>query len=219
MADGVLPPVAPRPPIEALLEAVLFVAAEPVMLATLALTLECDDAALEAALSRLAQQLQPRGIRVQRLAMAVTLVTAPEAAAAVERLLGVAPPPRLSAAALEVLAIIAYHQPITRAQVEAVRGVDCGGVIRALLARELICEAGRRETAGRPFLYATTETFLLRFGLESLAALPPAPGQISQLIHNHAELSTGNVDNLPDGATRHPAHSQAVNHAAPSPAH
>ena len=117
-----------------------------------------------------------------------------------------------------MLAIIAYHQPITRAQVEAVRGVDCGGVVRALLARELICEAGRRETAGRPFLYTTTETFLLRFGLESLAALPPAPGQISQLIHNHAELSTGNVDNLPDGATRHPAHSHAVNHAAPPPA-
>jgi segregation and condensation protein B len=221
MASDTLPPDGTPSVDETVIEALLFVAAEPVALTTLARVLACDEAALDAALLRLAQQLQLRGIRLQRLEAdaLVTLVTAPAAAAAVERLLGVAAPPRLSTAALEVLAIIAYHQPVTRAQIEAVRGVDSSGVIRALLSRELICEAGRRESAGRPVLYATTDTFLLRFGLESLTALPPAPEQISQLIHNHSELSTENVDNSPAGATRHPAYSHAANRATTPPAH
>jgi segregation and condensation protein B len=100
-------------------------------------------------------------------------VTAPESSAAVERFIGVQSQPRISGAALEVLAIIAYRQPITRAQVEALRGVDSGGVIRALMGRELIAESGRLETVGRPILYATTPDFLRQFGLGSLADLPP----------------------------------------------
>src|SRR5437016_2959838 len=114
-----------------------------------------------------------RGVRVQRMGDSVRLVSAPASAAAVERFLGVQAPPRLSAAALEALAIIAYRQPITRAQVEAIRGVDSSGVIRALLGRDLIAEAGRLESVGRPILYATTDEFLRQFGLSSLAELPP----------------------------------------------
>jgi segregation and condensation protein B len=91
----------------------------------------------------------------------------------IERFLGVQAQPRLSAAALEALAIVAYRQPITRAQVDAVRGVDSSGVIRALVGRDLIAEAGRLETVGRPILYATTEEFLRQFGLASLQELPP----------------------------------------------
>ena len=91
----------------------------------------------------------------------------------IERFLGGQPPARLSAAALEALAIIAYRQPITRAQVDAVRGVDSSGVIRARLGRELVVETGRLETVGRPILYATTPEFLRQFGLANLAELPP----------------------------------------------
>src|SRR5581483_5022177 len=108
---------------------------------------------------RLSADCQTRGVRVQRQGDLVQFVTAPEAAAAIERFLGVQPQPRLSPAALEALAIIAYRQPITRAQVDALRGVDSSGVIRALLGRDLIAEAGRLETVGRPILYATTSEF------------------------------------------------------------
>lgn len=162
----------PGPTLVQLVESLLFVAGEPVTVAQLARALETVPDAVEQALEQLAGQ-PGRGIRLQRLGDKVQLVSAPEAAAAVERFLGVQGSARLSAAALEVLAIIAYRQPITRAQIDAVRGVDSGGVLRALLARELICEAGRLETVGRPILYATTEQFLRQFGLGALGDLPP----------------------------------------------
>jgi segregation and condensation protein B len=156
-----------------LVESLLFVAGEPVTVAQLAQALELPADAVEAALERLAADLTGRGVRVQRHGDNVQLVSAPESAAAIERFLGVQPQARLSSAALEALAIIAYRQPITRAQVDALRGVDSSGVMRALLGRELIAEAGRLETAGRPILYVTTEEFLRQFGLSSLAELPP----------------------------------------------
>jgi segregation and condensation protein B len=98
-------------------------------------------------------------------------VSAPEAAAVIRRFLGLQSTARLSIA-LEVLAIIAYRQPVTRAQVEAIRGVDSSSIIRSLLTRELIVEAGRLESVGRPILYATSATFLQQFGLSSLQDLP-----------------------------------------------
>jgi segregation and condensation protein B len=168
-----------------LVESLLFIAGESVTVAQLAQALELPADAVEAALERLAADCAERGVRVQRQGESVQLVSAPEAAAAIERFLGVQPQGRLSAAALEALAIVAYRQPITRAQVDAVRGVDSSGVLRALLGRELIVETGRLETVGRPILYATTPEFLRQFGLASLAELPPldlpepetAPGQ------------------------------------------
>lgn len=175
-------PTAPAPTLTQLVESLLFVAGEPVTVAQLARALEALPDAVEAALEQLARS-HDRGVRLQRLGDRVQLVSAPEAAAAIERFLGLPSSSRLSAAALEVLAIIAYRQPITRAQVDAVRGVDSGGVIRALLARDLIVEAGRLETVGRPILYATTEQFLRQFGLAALADLPPLdlpdPPQVS----------------------------------------
>lgn len=156
-----------------LVESLLFVAGEPVTVGQLARALELPADAVEAALEELAAQCRSRGIRLQRHGEGVQLVSAPEAARAVGRFLGVQASSRLSTAALEVLAIIAYRQPITRAQVDAVRGVDSSGTVRALLARDLIAEAGRLETVGRPILYATTATFLQQFGLTTLAELPP----------------------------------------------
>ncbi len=156
-----------------LVESLLFIAGEPVTVAQLARTLEAPADAVEAALEQLALQCRERGVRVQRHGELAQLVSAPEAARVVGRFLGVQASGRLSSAALEVLAIIAYRQPVTRAQIEAIRGVDSSGALRALLARELICEAGRLESVGRPILYATTPAFLQQFGLTSLADLPP----------------------------------------------
>jgi segregation and condensation protein B len=166
-------PPALAPTTVQLIESLLFIAGEPVTITQLAHALELAPDAVEAALEQLAAACRERGVRVQRSGEGVQLVSAPEAAAVVERFLGVGPQPRPSAAALETLAIIAYRQPITRAQIEAIRGVDSSGVVRALLARDLIVETGRLETVGRPILYATTPEFLRQFGLSSLVELPP----------------------------------------------
>jgi segregation and condensation protein B len=163
----------PTPSTVQLVESLLFIAGESVTVAQLAQALELPADAVEEALERLAAACATRGVRVQRQAENIQLVSAPESAAVIERFLGGQPPARLSAAALEALAIIAYRQPITRAQVDAVRGVDSSGVIRALLGRDMIIESGRLETVGRPILYATTPEFLRQFGLANLAELPP----------------------------------------------
>jgi segregation and condensation protein B len=166
-----LPPV-PKPTTVQLIESLLFIAGEPLTVTQLAHTLELSADAVEAALDELATACLQRGIRLQRSGDSVQFVSAPEAAPIIERFLGIGPQPRPSAAALETLAIIAYRQPITKAQIEAIRGVDSSGVVRALLARDLIMEAGRLETLGRPILYATTPEFLRQFGLTSLSELP-----------------------------------------------
>jgi segregation and condensation protein B len=163
----------PRPSTVQLVESLLFIAGESVTVAQLAQALELPADAVEAALERLAAGCATRGVRVQRQDQHIQLVSAPESGAVIERFLGGQPPARLSAAALEALAIIAYRQPITRAQVDALRGVDSSGVIRALLGRDMVVESGRLETVGRPILYATTPEFLRQFGLANLAELPP----------------------------------------------
>jgi segregation and condensation protein B len=113
-------------------------------------------------------------VRLQRTGDLVQLVSAPHAAPYVERFLGLEHPP-LTNASLETLAIIAYRQPITRAGVESVRGVDCDGPIRTLMARGLIEEIGRAPVIGRPALFSTTVRFLEYFGLERPDDLPPLP--------------------------------------------
>ncbi|GAA5526297.1 SMC-Scp complex subunit ScpB [Herpetosiphon gulosus] len=153
-------------------EAVLFVAGDPVEYATLAKALELPEQDIPLLIADLRQRFNGRGIRLQDQAGTLQLVSAPEATDALERFLGVSQPQKLSPAALEVLAIIAYRQPVTRAGLEAIRGVDSSGVVRSLLARELIYEVGRAETIGRPVLYGTTSQFLHIFGITSLAELP-----------------------------------------------
>jgi segregation and condensation protein B len=168
-----MPPAAPPLGLPQLIESLLFVAGEPATVAQLARALEAPADAVEAALDELTEQCRGRGVRVQRHGETVQLVSAPEAARVVGRLLGVQATARLSNAALEVLAIVAYRQPLTRVQIDAVRGVDSSGTLRALLARDLVREAGRLETLGRPILYTTTPAFLQQFGLTSLEDLPP----------------------------------------------
>ncbi len=166
-------PVEPPKNLKVLVESLLFVAESPVTIAAMARALEIDEAQVEEALNELKRDYGERGIRLQRARDKVQLVSAPEAAPAIQKFLGLDGAGRLSAAALETLAIIAYRQPITRPAIEAVRGVNCDGVIHSLLTRGLIQEVGRMETAGRPILYATTFEFLQSFGLRDVDDLPP----------------------------------------------
>jgi segregation and condensation protein B len=159
--------------VESLLESLLFVADEPVAVSQLAKVLEVNPKSIEEALNRLGAEYGQRGLRIQRKGERVQMVTAPEAASHIERFLGLRLSGKLSTAALETLAIIAYQQPITRAQIEAVRGVNCDGVLRTLTRKGLVEEIGRLEQAGRPILYGITFEFLQYFGLRDLAELPP----------------------------------------------
>lgn len=157
-------------------EALLFVADEAVTVQRLTEALQEDQAAVEEALTELRERLTRRGLRLQRKGDRVQLVTAPELAPLVERFLGLEHTDTLSPAALETLAIVAYRQPITRAQIEAIRGVNSDAVLRTLLRHGLIQEVGRLEKAGRPILYGTTMEFLQVFGLEDLGDLPSLDG-------------------------------------------
>jgi segregation and condensation protein B len=163
--------------LESLIESLLFVADEPVAVSQLAKALEVEVNSIEGALKRLRTEYSQRGLRIQRKGERVQIVTAPEAAAHIERFLGLQLSGKLSTAALETLAIIAYQQPVTRAQIEAVRGVNCDSVLRTLARKGLIEDIGRLEQAGRPILYGTTFEFLQYFGLQDLADLPPLEGK------------------------------------------
>jgi segregation and condensation protein B len=171
-------------PIKTLVESLLFVAEGPVPIASLARALEVEAQQIEEALNELKQEYSTRGFRLQRFRDKVQLVTAPESAPAIEKFLGVDGSGHLSAAALETLAIIAYRQPITRPAIEAVRGVNCDGVIQTLVSRGLIQEVGRQETAGRPILYATTFEFLQNFGLRGVEDLPPLEETAQNVLAN-----------------------------------
>jgi segregation and condensation protein B len=154
-------------------ESLLFVASEPSPIERLASVLETKPEQIEEALTSLDQYYASRGLRLQRKGKRVQLVTAPEAADAVRRFLGLELTGKLSPAALETLAIVAYRQPVTRAQVEAIRGVNSDSVIRTLVNRGLVEELGRLDQAGRPIIFGTTFDFLQQFGLSSLEQLPP----------------------------------------------
>jgi len=161
-----------RPELVASIEALLFVAAEPVSPAHLATILEITQAEVEELLLRLEETYQKRGICLQWHAGKVQLTSSPEKADLIERFLGLEFSTRLSRAALETLAIVAYRQPVTRPNLDAVRGVNSDGVLRSLLNKGLIQEVGRSEGPGRPIFYGTTSDFLQYFGLNSLEALP-----------------------------------------------
>jgi segregation and condensation protein B len=164
---------APALSLKALVESLLFVADEPVRVDRLATVLEAGIEQVEQALAELACDYAQRGLRLQRKTQRVQMVSAPEAAGHVRRLLGLEQSSKLSPAALETLAIVAYRQPVTRSAIEAVRGVSSDSVLRTLVSHGLIEEQGRLDQAGRPILYGTAFEFLQQFGLTSLAELPP----------------------------------------------
>ena len=154
------------------IEALLFVAPGAVGISQLATALGVTNRVIEKTLTELEQEYKERGVRLQRHAGRIQMTSAPEAAEVIETFLGLEATSRLSSAALEALAIIAYQQPVTRPQVDAVRGVNSDGVMRTLLSKGLIEELGRADTPGRPIYYGTSPEFLQYFGLETLDALP-----------------------------------------------
>ncbi|MFL5778524.1 MAG: SMC-Scp complex subunit ScpB [Chloroflexota bacterium] len=157
---------------EGVLEALLFVAERPLARREIAAIAGTDRQTVDARLGDLEVSLRGRGIRLVTSDDRVELVTAPEAGDLIGRYLG-ADPARLSPAALETLAIVAYRQPVTRAAIERIRGVDSEYTVRTLLHRRLVVELGRSGAPGRPFLYGTAFEFLERFGLTSLDDLAP----------------------------------------------
>ena len=163
---------APAELTEAALEGLLFVAERPLSRREIAAVAGVDRITVDTRLGDLEISLRSRGIRLVASGDRVELVTAPEGGALVARYVG-ADAVRLSPAALETAAIVAYRQPVTRSAVERIRGVDSDYTIRTLLHRRLIVELGRAEGPGRPFLYGTGFEFLERFGLTSLDELPP----------------------------------------------
>lgn len=163
--------------IESAMEAILFAAGEPVGVERLCMTLEIDRATADAVAQKLMDDYsyERRGLRLVRLDTSYQLCSAPEHAELIRKTFESRKPARLSPPALEVLAVIAYYQPTTRAYVDQVRGVDSSYTVGLLLDRELIEECGRLAVPGRPILYRTTPTFLRSFGLSSLEELPKLP--------------------------------------------
>lgn len=168
--------------IEGAMEAVLFAAGDPVGVERLCLTLEIDKATADAVARRLADRysFERRGIRLLKIENTYQLCSAPEYAGVVRKAFESRRPAKLSQPALEVLAIIAYFQPTTRAYVDQVRGVDSSYTMSLLAERDLIEECGRLAVPGRPVLFRTTKNFLRSFGLSSLDELPELPASTAE---------------------------------------
>ncbi len=156
-------------------EAVLFVSDEPVTSVVLAQAVDVERTEADRLCEQLAADYEERGsgITLRSVAGGWRLTTHPDAAPVVEQYVLASRHTRLTKAALETLAIVAYKQPVTRHQISGIRGVSADGVLRALVDRGLVAEVGREETPGRPVLFGTTPEFLERLGLPSLSALPP----------------------------------------------
>ena len=167
---------------EAALEAILFAAGEPVAVERICLTLDLDKATVEAVCQRLADKYsyERRGLRLVRMETSYQLCSAPEYAPLIRKAFESRKPAKLSQPALEVLSIIAYYQPVTRAYIDQVRGVDSSYTVGLLLERELIEEAGRLAVPGRPIQYRTTKNFLRSFSLSSLDELPELPSSSAE---------------------------------------
>ena len=157
----------------ALVEAILFVSPEPISANQIASLLDVSPREIKNAFTELDQAYLNRGIRLQYHKSRVQITSAPEAAPILENMLNLETTSTLSQAALEALSIIAYQQPITRPQIDAIRGVNSDGVLRTLLNKGLSDDVGRAEGPGRPILYSTTTEFLKYFGLGSFDELPP----------------------------------------------
>ena len=159
------------------IEAILFVAGEAVSIRDMAKALQIDEKELKAALKEIGSEYdyEQRGFMLKRFGDKVQPATRPVYSEDVLRLLQPVQQQSLSQAAMETLAVVAYKQPVTRAEVEQIRGVKCDYSLQSLMMKGLIQEAGRKDTIGRPILYATTDTFLSHFGIQGLEDLPPLP--------------------------------------------
>ena len=177
-------------PLSTKLEAMLFVAGEPVTTSQLATALDVAPSVIERGLNELDASLSTRGLRLQRHAGRVQLTTAPQLAELIERFLGLEATSHLTRAALETLAIIVYQQPVTRPQIDSIRGVNSDSMMKSLLHKGLILESGRADGPGRPILYSTTPEFLQHFGLNSILEMP-ALARPEEEADTHDEMLKG----------------------------
>ena len=171
------------------IEAILFVAGEAVTVKELARALQTEEKAVKAELNAIRDEYDydQRGFLLKRFGDKVQLATRPLYAQDVLRLLQPVQQQSLSQAAMETLAVVAYKQPVTRAEVEQVRGVKCDYSLQSLINKGLIKETGRKDTIGRPILFGTTDEFLSHFGLEGLEYLPPLPENPQESFPEEAE--------------------------------
>ena len=184
--------------IEHLIESLLFVAEGPVSIAQIAAALNTSPKQIKRALLDLENLYQDRGLQIQNLRGRVQLTTNPKAASSIEQFLGLESQQRLTSAALETLAIIAYRQPVTRPQIDGIRGVNSDSVIKNLIFKGLIEDIGRSEGPGRPILYGTTSSFLQHFGISSLKELPPIDeGEDQPQIEQKSEGDDQNIESDP----------------------
>ena len=184
--------------IEHLIESLLFVAEGPVSIAQIAAALNTSPKQIKRALLDLENLYQDRGLQIQNLRGRVQLTTNPKAASSIEQFLGLESQQRLTSAALETLAIIAYRQPVTRPQIDGIRGVNSDSVIKNLIFKGLIEDIGRSEGPGRPILYGTTSSFLQHFGISSLKELPPIDEEEDQpQIEQKSEGDYQNIESDP----------------------
>ena len=165
-----------------MIESILFVAGEAVDVRDLARALRIGEDELDKSLEQLSDEydFNQRGFMLKRFGSKVQLATRPLYSDAVVRLLQPVQMQSLSQAAMETLAVVAYRQPVTRAEVEQIRGVKCDYSLQSLMIKGLIRETGRKDTIGRPILYGTTDEFLSHFGIRSLEDLPPLPEEAAQ---------------------------------------
>jgi segregation and condensation protein B len=179
--------------LKAIIEALLFMADKPLSVSQLRQVTDADKAEVIHCLEGLEAEYQSldRGIQLVKVAGGYQLCTRPELAPWVKRLYRARQLKRLSQPALETLAIIAYRQPIIRAEIEAIRGVDVSGILRMLLERSLVRIVGRRKVPGRPIMYGTTQEFLLHFGLEDLSCLPKLEELKELLPQDEAGMESG----------------------------
>jgi segregation and condensation protein B len=184
-------------------EALLFVASESLTIKQIAKLTHASEMEVAATLQRVEADFADRGIVLREVAGGYRFASAPAAREAVEAYL-LPPKSNLSTPALETLAIIAYMQPVTKSEIEAIRGVASDSVVSTLLDRNLIAEAGRKDVVGRPMLYKTTPEFLESFGLRSLDDLPPMELEAGQPLE--LDLLTANITaNVPAQAEEQPA--------------
>jgi len=217
----------PPPNLQAALEALLFSSDEPLSLSLLAESLDTAQDDVARALRELDADYRVRGagVELREIAGGHLLVTAPEHAEWVGRLLRGRKRVRLSRAALETMAIVAYKQPVTKVEIEAIRGVDSGAVLATLLERNLITIRGRSKVVGRPLLYGSTTEVLDYFGLKDLAELPRpdelralvAAREPEQLDMIELQVTADLAQSLPEGAGRTALEAQAASDAEGEP--
>jgi segregation and condensation protein B len=170
------------------LEALLFASGDPLPLERLSEALSLSPEETHALVGKLQESYQQadRGLMLRHVAGGIQLVTKQEAAEAIRQLYE-KQEQKISNAAMETLSIVAYKQPVTKSEIEAIRGVKVDGVINTLTEMELIAEVGRKEVIGRPILYGTTDKFLVTFGLDSLADLPELPEELLDPVPEQQE--------------------------------